>query len=207
MAQQTVQPRTKTASPLVLRLRPVLDLTDDQLLKLSGLNRDLRLEWTAEGALEVMSPTGGETGNQNLTLTVHVGSWAMRDGSGVAFDSSTGFRLPNGAVRSPDASWVTRERLVVLSAEQKRKYIPLCPDFVLELRSPSDALTTIEAKLREYIANGARLGWLLDPETRTVQVYRPDQAVETRTNPETLAGDSVLPGFTLDLRHIWEPNL
>ncbi|MBA2276971.1 MAG: Uma2 family endonuclease [Chloroflexia bacterium] len=213
MAQQTVlAPITTTTtpgldSPVVLRLRPVLDLTDDQLLGLSSLNDDLRLEWTAEGALEVMSPTGWETGNRSISLSAQMYVWATKDGTGVASDSSTGFRLPNGAVRSPDVCWVRRERLAALSSEQKRKYIPLCPDFVLELRSPSDTVAKLVAKMNEYMANGARLGWLLDPETRTVQVYRPDQPVQTLTNPEVLGGAPELPGFTLDLRPIWAPAL
>ncbi len=212
MAQQTVaSPSALVATPdsgvLVLQLRPVLDLTEDQLLALSSLNDDLRLEWTAEGALEIMAPTGWETGHRNLSLSAQIYVWATKDGTGVASDSSTGFRLPNGAVRSPDVSLVQRERLADLSSEQKRKYIPLCPGFVLELRSASDRLTALQAKMREYLANGARLGWLIDPETRTVHVYRPDAPVETLTNPERLSGDPVLPGFDLDLRPIWEPTL
>jgi Uma2 family endonuclease len=212
MAQQTVlSPPTTTATPgsdlpLVLRLRPVLDLTDDQLADLASLNGDLRLEWTAEGALEIMLPAFSRTGNRNIKLATRVTIWAEQDSTGVAFDSSTGFRLPNSAVRSPDVSWIQRARLAALSAEQREKYIPLCPDFVLELRSSSDRLTTLDAKMREYLANGVRLGWLIDPETRTVRVYRPDAPVETLTNPADLVGDPVLPGFTLDLRPIWEPD-
>ncbi len=212
MAQQTVlsPPTTTTTpgldSPVVLRLRPVLDLTDDQLLGLSSLNDDLRLEWTAEGALEIMPPAFSRTGNRNIKLATRVTIWAERDSTGVAFDSSTGFRLPNGAVRSPDVSWIQRARLAALSAEQKEKYLPLCPDFVLELRSSSDRLNTLDAKMREYLANGARLGWLLDPEARTVRVYRPDAPVQTLTNPANLAGDPELPDFTLDLRPIWESD-
>jgi Uma2 family endonuclease len=211
MAQQTVLSPPAPAmilesSVLILRLRPVLDLTDDQLAALSSLNDDLRLEWTAEGALEIMAPTGWETGNRNLSLAAQIYVWATKDGTGVASDSSTGFRLPNGAIRSPDVSWVRRERVLSLSSEQRRTYIPLCPDFVLELRSPPDRLTVLEAKMREYIANGARLGWLIDPDARTVQVYRPGEPAQTLTNPQTVGGDPVLPGFTLDLRPIWEPG-
>ena len=192
---------------LVLQLRPVLDLTDEQLAELSSHNDDLRLEWTAEGALEIMPPAGTRTGNRNLKVAVRLGIWAERDGTGETFDSSTGFRLPNGAVRSPDASWVKRERLAALTTEQKRIYFPLCPDFVLELRSASDRLTTLQAKMREYVANGARLGWFIDPETHTVHVYRPDAPVESLANPEQISGDPVLPGFTLDLRPMWEPGI
>jgi len=212
MAQQATlsPPETTThmdeSGPLVLRLRPVFDLTDDQLAELASLNDPLRLEWTAEGALEIMAPAYSRTGNRNLKLAMRVGIWAEQDGTGETYDSSTGFRLPNGAVRSPDVSWVRRERLAALSAEQRNTFFPLCPDFVLELRSSSDTLPKLDAKMREYLANGAQLGWLIDPKTRTVRVYRPAQAVQTLTNPETLAGDPELPGFTLDLRPIWEPG-
>lgn len=136
MRQQKVPPRAEIESPLVLRLRPSVELTDDQLLELSSLNSDLRLERTAEGDLEIMPPTGGETSNRNAGLVSQVWLWAERDGTGFATDSSGGFRLPNGAVRAPDAAWVRRERLTDLTAEQKQKFLPLCPDFVIELRSP-----------------------------------------------------------------------
>lgn len=190
-------------APLTVRLRPVFDLTDDQLLELSSLNRDLRMERNAEGELIVMPPTGGETGNRNAKLTIRLGVWTERDGTGANFDSSTGFRLPNGAVRSPDASWVERSRLEALTDEQRRKFLPLCPDFVLELRSPTDSLNTLQEKMREYLDNGARLGWLLDPEYRRVYVYRPREPVRQLDNPERISGDPVLPGFMLNLRELW----
>jgi Uma2 family endonuclease len=189
--------------PLVLRMRPLIELSDDDLLALSALNRDLRMERNAEGDLLLMPPAGGDAGESNAEIGMQLRVWAKRDGTGTTFDSSTGFRLPNGAVRSPDASWMPRARLELISPEQRRKYLPACPDFVLELRSPSDRLATLHAKLREYLANGARLGWLLDPESRRVFVYRPDQAVEELDDPATVAGDPVLPGFALDLRAVW----
>ncbi len=189
--------------PLVLRLRPLIDVTDDQLLVLSSLNRDLRLERNAEGDLLVMPPTGGETGARNAAITAQLGVWAKRDGTGTTFDSSAGFRLENTAVRSPDASWMPRSRYFQFTPEQRKKYIATCPDFVLELRSPTDTMADLHAKLREYIANGAHLGWLLDPETRRVYVYRPDAPVEQLDDPATVAGDPVLPGFVLDLREVW----
>lgn len=206
MAQQKVPFRTAATPPVVLRLRPIVELTDDQLLELSSLNRDLQLERSAEGDLEVMPPTGGETSNRNAGLISQVWVWSEQDGTGLASDSSGGFRLPNGAVRAPDVAWVRRERLADLTAEQKQKFLPLCPDFVIELRSPSDSLETLEGKMREYIENGARLGWLVDPQERKVHVYRPEAPVEVLNHPESVTGDPVLPGFTLDLRRIWEPG-
>jgi len=147
-----------------------------------------------------------ETGNRNIKIAGRLDAWTERDGTGVAFDSSTGFVLPNGAMRSPDASWFKRERLVNLTAEQKQRFLPLCPDFVIELRSPSDPLATVEAKMREYVENGARLGWLIDPEERKVHVYKPGEAGEILSNPGELSGDPVLPGFVLELKPIWEPG-
>jgi Uma2 family endonuclease len=133
-------------------------------------------------------------------------AWAENDGSGIGFDSNGGFILPNGAMRSPDAAWVRRERLANLTAEQKQRFLPLCPDFVIELRSPSDPLSTIQAKMREYTENGARLGWLIDPEERKVHVYKPNEPVEVLGNPDKLSGEPALPGFVLGLKPIWEPG-
>ena len=189
--------------PLVLRLRPAVDLTDAQLLALGEANRELRIERTAEGDLLLMPPDGGDTADSNAEIGMQLRVWAKRDGTGTTFDSSGGFKLPNGAVRSPDASWMLRSRLDQLTAEQRKKFVPACPDFVLELRSPSDTLADLHAKLREYLANGARLGWLLDPETRRVHVYRPDAPVEQLDDPATVSGDPVLPAFALNLREVW----
>ena len=189
--------------PLVLRLRPVVELTDDLLLRLGSLNRDLRLERNAEGDLLLMPPAGGDSSASNAQVTIQLGVWANQDGTGMIFDSSGGFTLPNGAVRSPDASWMLHSRLDQLTPEQRKKFIPACPDFVLELRSPSDTMADLHAKLGEYIANGAQLGWLLDPETRRVFVYRPDSPVEQLDDPAAVAGDPVLPGFVLNLREVW----
>ena len=151
----------------------------------------------------LMPPTGIETGGSNAGITAQIWNWTRQDGTGVAFDSSAGFTLPNGAVRSPDASWVARSRLDLLTREQRRRFAPICPDFVLELRSPSDALADLHAKLAEYLANGARLGWLLDPEARRVFVYRPDAPLEQLDDPATVSGEPVLPDFALDLREVW----
>jgi Uma2 family endonuclease len=190
-------------APILVQLRPVLDLTDDQFFEFCQLNRDLRIERTAEGELEIMPPAGWKTSTRNADIVVQLGAWAKQDGRGVVTDSSGGFTLPNGAVRAPDASWTERSRIETLSEEQREKFIPLCPDFVLELRSAADSLRGLQAKMQEYIENGARLGFLLDPQQKRAYVYRPQTPVEILENPETLSGNSVLPGFTLDLREIW----
>ncbi len=188
---------------VTLRLRPAIELSPDQLLELSGLNRDLRLELTAKGELVIMPPTGWETSDRNAEVTMQLRAWAKRDGTGVASDSSGGFILPNRAVRSPDAAWIERSRLEALTAEQREKYLPLCPDFVIELRSPTDRLNVLQDKMREYLENGARLGLLIDPKQRRVYVYRPKEPVRELENPETVSGEPILPGFVLDLREIW----
>ncbi len=192
--------------PMVLRMRPALEMDDGQLFEFCRINREWRIERTAEGELEIMMPTGGETSNRNSNLNYQLTGWTLRDGTGVALESNGGFILPNGAMRSPDASWARRERLANLTAEQKRKFLPLCPDFVIELRSPSDSLSKIEAKMREYIENGAQLGWLLDPVERKVHVYKPGESVEVLENPERVSGEPVLPGFVLELKPVWEPS-
>lgn len=193
--------------PVVLHTEPALKIGEEQFFEFCQINRDLRIERTAEGDLEIMPPTGGETGNRNFRISLQLGVWMERDGTGVAFDSSTGFRLPNGATRSPDAAWVRREKLAELTAEQKQKFLPLCPDFVVELRSPTDSLPLLQDKMREYLENGVRLGWLLDPAERRVYVYRPGTEVEQLDSASSLPGDPVLSGFVLDLRKIWEPGL
>lgn len=188
---------------MVLRLRPVLRLNPDQLLELSSLNRNLRLELTAEGELVVTPPAGGESGRRNMKLAIRFGTWSEEDGSGVAFDSSTGFVLPNGAIRAPDASWVERSRHEALTPEQREKYLPLCPDFVIELRSPSDGLGSLQEKMVEYMENGARLGLLLDPAQKRVYAYRRGEPVRELEDPEEIPGDPVLPGFVLKVCEIW----
>jgi Uma2 family endonuclease len=189
--------------PLVLRLAPVIDMTDQQFFELCQLNRDLRIERTSQGDLVIMPPTGGETGRTNFELTVLFGHWVHVDDTGVGFDSSTGFALANGAKRSPDLAWVKRERWETLTPEQRRQFPPLCPDFVLELRSPSDALEQVQAKMQEYLDNGAQLGWLIDPIEKKVYIYRPQTSMACLDNPQTISGDPVLPGFVLELGRIW----
>jgi Uma2 family endonuclease len=166
--------------PLIVHLRPVLELTDEQLYEFCQLNRDLRIERTAQGELVIMPPAGGETSERNAELSMQLRMWAKRDGTGTTYDSSGGFVLPNQAVRSPDASWIKHSRLATLTAEQRQKFIPLCPDFVLELRSPTDNLATVQAKMQEYLDNGAQLGWLIDPVQRQVALTRQSNAWRIR---------------------------
>ncbi|MEZ4860530.1 MAG: Uma2 family endonuclease [Caldilineaceae bacterium] len=178
--------------------------TSDEFFDLCQANPYLHLERTAEGEVIIMSPAGGETGSRNLSIGSQLWNWNERQRTGVAFDSSTGFHLPNGADRSPDAAWIRQERWDALTAEQKRKFPPLCPDFVVELRSPTDGIKTVREKMQEYIDNGARLGWLIDPETRSVEIYEPGEEVEILYDPERVFGDPLLPGFVLDMKRVWE---
>ena len=187
---------------LILDLHSAIELTDEQFEQICHANRDLRLERTATGELIVMPPTGGDTGRRNLGLSAQLWNWNQQSSLGIAFDSSTGFTLPNGAIRSPDASWVKLDRWQALTPLQRRKFIPLCPDFAIELVSPTDELRDTQAKMQEYLANGLRLGWLLNPKAKQVEIYRPGQSVEIRQNPASLSGESVLPGFVLDLTEI-----
>ena len=195
----------QSALPLLNVPREVaLQVTPEQFAALATANRDLRLERTAQGHLVVNPPTGGETGHRNLNLTTQLGVWfEANDTLGIAFDSSTGFELPNGANRSPDAAWVRQDRWAALSAEQREGFIPLCPDFVVELRSKTDSLKDLQAKMQEYLKNGAQLGWLIDPKHQRVEVYRAGQEVEVLDAPMTLSGEGVLRGFTLSLKRIW----
>jgi Uma2 family endonuclease len=186
-----------------LNLDTAIDLTDDQFYKLCRNNPDLKFERNAHGELIIMPPTGGETGRRNLKISQKLGIWTDQDGTGVAFDSSTCFKLPNGADRSPDASWIQQQRWDALTPQQRETFPPICPDFVIELMSPSDTLKTVQAKMQEYIDNGAKLGWLLNRKDRQVEIYRPDQDVEILQSPTSLSGEAILPGFVLDLGSIW----
>lgn len=186
--------------PSTLELK--IELTDEQFFQLCQNNRDLRFERTAKGDLLIMPPTGGETSNRNARLTQRLMNWADTNELGIAFDSNGGFKLPNGADRAPDASWVKIERWNALTPEQRQKFLPLCPDFVVELRSPTDSLKATREKMQEYIDNGARLGWLIDQKNKRVEIYRQGQDVEILQSPTTLLGEDVLPGFVLDLNGI-----
>ncbi|WP_199247498.1 Uma2 family endonuclease [[Phormidium] sp. ETS-05] len=196
----TIEPIT-LGLPTPLRLQ--FDLTDEQFWLLCQENRDLKFERTATGELIIMPPTGGETGNRNGRITQRLMNWADGNELGIAFDSSTGFKLPNGADRSPDASWVKIQRWQGLTPEQKKKFLPLCPDFVVELRSESDNLNNLQYKMKEYWENGAQLGWLIDPQNQRVEIYRPGKEVEILENPVALSGEDVLPGFLLQLNGIF----
>lgn len=192
-------------TPLMVRLRPARAIGETELFELCRLNPELRIERTAEGDLELMPPTGGASGSRNARLTYQLTGWAITDGTGEAFDSSTGFTLPNGATRSPDASWVRNERLARLTPQQREQFMPLCPDFVVELLSPSDSPSAAHAKMQEYLENGARLGWLLGPSARQVAAYRPGATTETLDDPARESGDPILPGFILDVHGVWGP--
>ena len=210
MVTAAPKPPTKIAEatqilPIVLKLRPLIQLTEEQFADFCELNSDLRIERTASGELEIMSPTKGYTGAKELKAASQLEIWARRHRSGMAFGPSAGFALPNGAIRGPGTSWISRTRLEDLTPEQRSGFLPLCPDFVVELRSDTDRLSILQAKMQEYIANGAQLGLLIDPQTRSVHTYRPNQEVEILQNPETVSADPLLPGFTLDLTEIWDP--
>ena len=189
--------------PMVLKIKPNIIITDDQFFDFCQLNRDLRIERNHLGDLLIMSPTDSETGERNFNLIGQLGIWIKQDGTGVGFGSSGGFTLPNGAVRSPDAAWINRTKWEAIPAEQRKKFAPICPEFIIELRSETDNLKILQEKMQEYIDNGTQLGWLIDRKQWKVFIYRPGQAVEELDNPQTLTGDDLLPGFILDLSLIW----
>ncbi|MDQ1612713.1 MAG: hypothetical protein QOG00_2644 [Pyrinomonadaceae bacterium] len=191
--------------PLRLRLSPLLkQMSEHEFYEFCQLNRDLRLELTSEGDLIIMPPTGSKTGIRNSKLTLRLAGWAEKDGMGQAFDSSAGFMLPNTAKRSPDFAWVSNERWNALTEEEQEEFAPLCPDFVVELRSRTDVLTNIQRKMEEYMDNGAQLGWLIDPQERRVYVYRPGAAVEELDDPRVVSGEPLLRGLELELQKIWD---
>lgn len=190
--------------PLVLHLGPLSPkMNDQEFFMLCQVNPDLQIERTSKGDLIIIPPTGGETGRLNFILNGLFYTWVVSDGSGIGFDSSTGFTLPNGAKRSPDLSWVKRSRWEALSKEERMEFPPLCPDFVLEFRSYSDAMNKLHEKMLEYIENGAQLGWLIDPLEKRVLVFRPFVETETIKNHGVVSGDPILPGFLLDLSKLW----
>jgi len=180
-----------------------LKVTQEQFEELAAANRDVRLERTAIGELIIMPPTGGITGKRNIDLEGQLWFWNRQTKLGVAFDSSTAFRLPNGADRSPDASWVSQERWDTLTPEQQEAFPPLCPDFVIELRSKSDNMESLRKKMQEYLDNGLRLGWLIDAKNKQVEIYRQNREVEVLESPRSLSGEDVLPGFVLDLQVVF----
>jgi len=190
--------------PIILDFGPILQkMNNHEFFEFCQRNRDWRIERTREGELIIMPPTGGKTGQFNFDLNVTFGIWVKADGTGIGFDASTGFTLPNGAERSPDLAWVRRPRWEALTEEERIEFPPLCPDFVVEIRSSSDRLVTLQSKMQEYLDNGAQLGWLLDPREKKVYVYRPNVPVEVLSQPVTLSGDPVLPGFLLHFADLW----
>lgn len=178
-------------------------VTHEQFQQIAAVNRELRLERTATGELIVMAPTGSDTGHRNQDMSGQLWLWNRQTKLGVVFDSSSGFKLPNGADRSPDASWIKLERWQTLTPKQREGFAPLCPDFVVELRSKSDNMEPLREKMLEYMANGSRLGWLIDRQNQKVEIYRQNQDVEILDRPRTLSGEDVLPGFILDLTDVW----
>lgn len=181
-----------------------VDWTEDEFFEFCQINRDLRIERSARGEIIVRSPAGGYSGYQSGEVFTQLSVWAGKDGTGMAFDSSTGFRLPNGGMRAPDAAWVKLSRLKKLSNREKEQFIPLCPDFVIEVASPTDVPSSLREKMDEYREAGLRLGWLILPASRQAEVYTPT-GVQFLASPETVSGDPVLPGFRLVLAPIWNP--
>ena len=186
-------------TPLVLGL----ELSDEQFFQLCQTHRDLKFERTVSGELIIMPPTGGNTGKRNVKLTTQLDLWNTRTQLGEVFDSSTGFTLPNGADRSPDVAWVRRDRWHALTPEQQERFVPLCPDFVVELMSPSDSLEHTRQKMMEYRENGTRLGWLINRKQHQVEIYRSGRPREILDAPQTLSGEAVLPDLVLDLTSVW----
>ena len=209
---QTLTPPTKAATavesePFVIKFKPLTYMDDEQFAKFCALNDILRVERTAEGEVILMPPTHSDTSERNADISADLTIWARADGTGRYYESSAGFKLPNGSLRSPDASWVLKSRLDALTQEERSGFFSICPDFVIELRSSSDSLTQLRAKMEEYIDNGARLGWLIDPlsDPKRVYIYRPQADVEILEDPSEVSGEPELPGFILNLKPIWEP--
>ncbi|MFP4414669.1 Uma2 family endonuclease [Coleofasciculus sp.] len=190
-------------TPLRISLPAIAPMTREEFYTFCQANRDLRIERTAAGDVVIMPPAFSDTGNRNFNLAVQLGIWAEKYGTGLGFDSSAGFTLPNGATRSPDASWIKTERWNALTEEEKASFAPICPDFVIELRSASDTLSSLKTKMQEYIENGISLGWLIDRKNRTVYIYRSNQEVQILENPEQVSGEPELPGFRLLMSKIW----
>ncbi|MGF1604238.1 MAG: Uma2 family endonuclease [Thermosynechococcaceae cyanobacterium] len=199
LIQSELMPMTVDLSSLM----PQATMTDEQFYSFCLANRDLRIERTAAGAVIVMPPAFSDTGNRNLKIAQQVANWADRDGTGEVFDSSTGFTLPNGAMRSPDVAWIKCDRWQALTEAQQASFAPICPDFVIELRSASDTLASLQHKMQEYISNGARLGLLIDRKNRTAHIYRPDQPCEILENPREVSCEPELPGLKLQMVKIW----
>jgi len=192
-----------TSAPLTIDLPWIMPMTEEQFYEFCLANRDLRIERTASGEVIVMPPAFSDTGNRNFNISAQLWNWSELDGTGLGFDSSAGFTLPNGATRSPDAAWIKLERWNTLTEKQKASFAPICPDFVIELRSASDTVSSLQKKMEEYIANGTVLGWLIDRQNRKVYIYRPNQEPEILNDPQTVSGEPELSGFQLVMAKIW----
>jgi Uma2 family endonuclease len=204
MAQTNVKTNIYPTVMVNIPTTITLKISHEQFLDLALANRDLQLERNATGELIIMPPTGSYTGKINFDIAGQLWFWNRQTKLGEAFDSSTGFHLPNGSDRSPDAAWIKQEKWDTLSLEQKESFAPICPDFVLELRSKTDSLEKLQSKMREYIENGASLGWLIDQKNQRVEIYRPGKDVEILEHPTSLSGENILPGFILDLTELWK---
>lgn len=190
--------------PLPLRFRPETPMSDEELMRFCAANDAVRVERDANGELIVMTPAGGNTGKMNTDVILELGIWNRQDRRGIVFESNTGFTLPDGSMLSPDAAWIERRRWEALSERERKRFVPLCPDFVIELRSPSDSLPELQKKMQQWIANGAQLAWLIDPIEREVTVYRPDDSPEVHHEPSSVQGSGVIAGFELVMARVWE---
>ena len=188
---------------ITVDFNPIIKFNDEQFFQLCQHNRDLRFERNTKGELIIMTPTGGETGKRNFDINFQLGKWNEKKVLGICFDSSTGFKLPNGSNRSPDAAWIPTERWNNLTLKERQKFLPLCPNFIIELRSLSDQLRDTQEKMEEYMDNGCLLGWLINPQDRQVEIYRQGKAKEILSNPEIVSGEDVLPEFELNIASIW----
>ena len=211
MTQAAIRPQQTVVQhkPVWVKFKPLEYMDDEAISKFSALNPELRVERTAEGEIVVMPPAFSNTSNRNGRITTQLGNWAERDDTGEYYNATGGFRLPNGALRSPAASWVSHSRMEALTSEQRSSFFHICPDFVIELRSTSDSLRAVQDKMQEYMDNGSRLGWLIDPLSAPprVHVYRPGAEVEILDKPAQVSGDRELPGFVLNMTRIWQASL
>jgi Uma2 family endonuclease len=190
--------------PLPLRFRPETPMSDEELMRFCAANDALRVERDANGEILVMTPAGNRTGRKNTAIISALDRWAEDDGRGYAFDSNTGFTLPDGSMRSPDAAWVSAARWDALTEGDKDRFSPICPDFIVELRSPTDSLAELKEKMEQWVANGAQLAWLIDPTEQTVFIYRPDDQPEILHHPSSVQGNGIMAGFELVMARIWE---
>ncbi|WP_263365030.1 Uma2 family endonuclease [Edaphobacter bradus] len=190
--------------PLPLRFRPETPMSDEELMRFCAANDDLRVERDANGEILVMTPAGNRTGRMNAAIIMALGAWAEIDGRGYVFDSNTGFTLPDGSMRSPDAAWVKKARWDALGEEEKERFSHICPEFIIELRSPSDSLVELQAKMDRWIANGVEVAWLIDPIAQAVSVYRRGDSPEMHYHPTSVQGSGVVAGFELVMARVWE---